>query len=58
MKHFIQWLFNRQPEIDLSGLTILEHARVYLEQYGEGRNQEFSRARNILIQARARILNQ
>ena len=55
---FIDWLLGRQTELDLSGLTILEHARVYLEQYGEGRNQEFSRARNILIQARARILHQ
>ena len=54
---FINWLLGR-TELDLSGLEILEHARVYLEQYGEGRNQEFSRARNILIQARVRILNQ
>ena len=52
---FINWLLGR-TEPDLSGLEILEHARVYLEQYGEGRNHEFSRARQILIHARARIL--
>lgn len=52
---FINWLLGR-TELDLSGLTILENARQYLERYGDGRNQEYTRARQILIQARVRVL--
>jgi len=56
MNRFLTWLREPETTADISGLDILDHARVYLEQYGDGRNQEYTRARQILIQARVRIL--
>jgi hypothetical protein len=55
---FIKWLFAVSPPPDLSGVETLDRARQYLERYGEGKNQEYTRARAILIQARKRVLTE
>ena len=54
---FLKRIFGK-PEPDLSGLAILASAEQYLAQFGEGRNLEYARARQILALAQYRILNQ
>lgn len=54
--NLIQWIIGTpQQAPDLSGLAILERARLYLERYGEGKNFEYVRARQILTMAQARV---
>lgn len=44
--------------IDLGAVTILQRARIYLEQYGDGQNNEYIRARHILALAEQRVMSE